>query len=735
MMDQHASERDERESADGAQDANGAPTEHLGHEYVATISPEVESGHAPESSADVRPFANVAVADYVRDAIAALALLVSLALPWNLADRAADRVEVVLAVALSLASLTLPYFARFGVLPATWTVHSTRRARLLAGLPLAVIGLFHLIFDVRSGAGVGTGLGLALAGAALAATPRDSELGPIEEDGAVVRGWRLGLAGVGVLITAGAVTSLALAEFAADATLGDRLLAPVWCALVVGLAWLLVGGTVRHDRPSRLVLVAAGIVLALLFIFTSGDSLTGLESMRPGVTDPSRFGLVLLPLAAAIAGAPAVRRDPAADADMSTEHVAGVWVRVAVRAFDVIVLLAACSALAALVQLIDPGFIGSGAGVTLVVRLVLGVVVAGIAWFARRSLQRDPGTGHVPAVGAACIAGVLGLVVVIATSGASLGVNLGDLLMALGLPVVAASALMVPKAVREHFQTAGIGGETDVDRSQAYVWAPPRAKGDKAPPATLPEQPVRPAPELRRPAEPRRVSSTGAVRTVAGAAAAQRGVVPVQSSVQSPVQSVEPESGEVPLSAMRTVEDLPAAGAPVGSTSETATMPPVRSGATPVASAQPAAPVQSVAPAQPAAHVQRVASGQQTARIRPVTGQQAVQADAGAGAGDEGQEQVTRRVVVGQGQGPVTAAADYGSESGHTAVMPPVGGRWTPAVALDPSTPLADLAKIVQEAPHLRPQVAANPSTYPALLDWLGALGDPQVDAALRSRR
>lgn len=711
MMDQHASERDERTSGDGAQDANGAPTENLDHAYVATISTEIEDGAAPESAAEPAPFANIAAADYVRDAIAAIALLVSLALPWNLADRSADRVEVVLAVALSLASLSLPYLARLSVLPATWTVHSTRRTRLIAGLPLAVIGLLHLVFDLRGGAGVGTGLGLALAGAALAATPRDSEIGPIEQDGAVIRGWRLGLAGVGVLIAVGAVLSTVFAEFAEGATLGERLLSPVWLVLMLGLAWLLVGGTVRHDRPSRLVLVAAGLVLALLFIFTSGDSLTGLESMRPGVTDPSRFGLVLFPLAAAIAGAPAVRRDPEAEEDVSTERAAGVWVRVAIRAFDVIVLLAACSALAALVQLIDPGF-GAGAGVTLVVRLVLGVVVAGIAWFARRSLKRDPGTGHVPAVGAAVIAGVLGLVVVIATSGASLGVNLGDLLMALGLPIVAASALMVPKAVREHFQTVGIGGDVDVDRSQAYVWAPPRPKGDKAVPAELPEQPVRPTPELRRPAEPRRVSSTGAVRTVAGAAAAQRPAVPVQA--------VEPESGEAPLSSMRTVEDLPAAGAPTGSSmGETATMPPVRSGATPVA------------PAQPAAHVQRVASGQQTARIHPVTnGQPAIQTSSGL---DEGQEQVTRPVVVGQGQS--SPAAHYGSESGHTAVMPPVGGRWSAAQALDPATPLADLAKIVQEAPHLRPQVAANPSTYPALLDWLGALGDPQVDAALRSRR
>ena len=125
MMDQHASERDERTSGDVADDANGAPTESLGHEHVATLAPEAGTGTTPGTAADgagdVRPFANIAAADYVRDAIAALALLVSLALPWNLLDRSADRVEVVLAVALSLASLTLPYLARFGVLPVTWT--------------------------------------------------------------------------------------------------------------------------------------------------------------------------------------------------------------------------------------------------------------------------------------------------------------------------------------------------------------------------------------------------------------------------------------------------------------------------------------------------------------------------------------------------------------------------------------------------------------------------------------
>jgi hypothetical protein len=216
------------------------------------------------------------------------------------------------------------------------------------------------------------------------------------------------------------------------------------------------------------------------------------------------------------------------------------------------------------------------------------------------------------------------------------------------------------------------------------------------------------------------------VRTVAGATAAQRGVVPVRGAepVSEPASASAgaPASGEMSLGSMRTVEDMPAAAGPVDAT---ATMPPVRSGATPVA-------------AQPAHQTSHA-----TARIQPVgNGQQAA---TGAADGlDEGVEHPTRRVVTGQAQGQDAATAGYpaaaaghDAESGHTAVLPPVvaGGRWSPAQALDPATPLADLAKIVQEAPHLRPQVAANPSTYPALLDWLGALGDPQVDAALRSRR
>lgn len=64
-----------------------------------------------------------------------------------------------------------------------------------------------------------------------------------------------------------------------------------------------------------------------------------------------------------------------------------------------------------------------------------------------------------------------------------------------------------------------------------------------------------------------------------------------------------------------------------------------------------------------------------------------------------------------------------------TAVLDPQAGA-----AVDPATSGQDLMSIAAGRPDLRPAVAANPSTYPALLDWLQALGDPNVDAALARR-
>ncbi|MDN6794938.1 MAG: hypothetical protein L0L69_07780 [Propionibacterium sp.] len=54
--------------------------------------------------------------------------------------------------------------------------------------------------------------------------------------------------------------------------------------------------------------------------------------------------------------------------------------------------------------------------------------------------------------------------------------------------------------------------------------------------------------------------------------------------------------------------------------------------------------------------------------------------------------------------------------------------------AADPGADPESLRQIAFHYPDLRPVVAANPAAYEGLLDWLAALGDPRVDAALAAR-
>lgn len=54
--------------------------------------------------------------------------------------------------------------------------------------------------------------------------------------------------------------------------------------------------------------------------------------------------------------------------------------------------------------------------------------------------------------------------------------------------------------------------------------------------------------------------------------------------------------------------------------------------------------------------------------------------------------------------------------------------------ASDPGTPLEVLADLAYQHPELRANIAANPSAYPDLLDWLAQLGDPEVNAAIAGR-
>ena len=54
--------------------------------------------------------------------------------------------------------------------------------------------------------------------------------------------------------------------------------------------------------------------------------------------------------------------------------------------------------------------------------------------------------------------------------------------------------------------------------------------------------------------------------------------------------------------------------------------------------------------------------------------------------------------------------------------------------ASSPTTPAAELARIAAARPDLHPALAANPATYPDLIDWLRTSPDPAVQTALTQR-
>ncbi len=656
---------------------------------------------AASPAAPANPFAGIPVSDYVRDGVAALLLFVSLTMPWDLGHPASDKVEVILVSVLSLLSLALPYLARTGVLPTTWTVHTTRRARLLANAPYGLLVGVYLVLDLVNGTagngwgGLGTGLALGLAGAVLAAQPRQAELGPVDQDRAVTQTWVKVLIGLGALAVVGAVVAFVFSLTLGLGVVGifARLVVAV---LAIGLVGLPVWGVLRKQESWRLVLVGLGIALAVLFVLNTGSLLVSYESLRGG-----QFGLLLVPAVAAVAASPAVARSTTSESPVRT------WVAVAVNTLDLVLLVAAVLVVRAILWL------AAGlSGVVVILALVLGLLMVGVTLVARRALARDAVSGRTLALGGAGVVAVLAIVLLIVVAnqaGLGIGVGIDLLLLAFGLPAITAFALMVPAEVRTHFAENRPASLVGADAApSAYVWQPPAPR------------PARPQPAQEPVAGPH---GSGSYATgpdghgpVAGAyeqdpvAPASR---PTSAQPYSPAQQpAQPVSQEPYRSAQPTQQP---------------TQPVAQEPYRPAQTQQPAQPVaqnqQPYSPAQPQSQPVRPVEQYQPTQVLPAQGVQSARPV---------QPAVQERSGYAARPGYAAQAA------GETAVLPayqdpqPVG--FSAAQALDPSTPLEVLAQIVQEAPHLRPQVAANPSTYPALLEWLGNLGDPAVDAALRSR-
>ncbi|MBD8077468.1 hypothetical protein [Cellulosimicrobium arenosum] len=642
----------------GPPDTEGAPTgEPDASNPQSTPTDPDEPTRAPVPS----PFVGMPVSDFVRDGAAVLLLLVSLTHMWSLDGLASSKVDVVLITILSLFSLALPYVARVGVLPATWTVHTTRRARLVANAPYLVLVVVYLLIDVLSGidllgtrGGLGPAVALGLAGAVLAAQPRQCELGPEDQDREVGERWLRSLFVLGGVLAVGVLLTVVLTLVeSSDAGVSVVLAVLLQAALVVALVGLPLLGTIKRAESARLTLASLGLLVAVAFALSFAILM---ESTHAG-----NFGLVLVPAFGAVAASPAVRRA------MAVEPPAVSWTGVAVRSLDLVVVVAGFVALSGVVSLVA-GFHGA----TVILSIILGLVAAGVALVARLALARDAASGRLLAIGLAGAAALLGIVLLVVSGG-----GVVHLLLAFGLPLLVVYALTVPREVRDHFAETRPGDSATAGvPSGAYEWSPPAPR-------------------------PARTPDTGGYGPTSYGPPAQQ-PQPWAGAGQDATQVIGVQTIEPQRSGYAARPGLAHDGGPA-----TAVLPPY-------SGEQPTAPGQSAQEPDPYA---------------PSQGQQAPGQYAQQGNAQQDPAAQQGYPVAGTQQG-------YGQQgNGQQAYAPaqPVG--FTAQQALDPSTPLEVLAQIVQDAPHLRPQVAANPSTYPALLDWLGNLGDPAVDAALRSRR
>ena len=278
---------------------------------VATGEGTSAAGAERSVTRSVRVVDAVPVLDYVRDGLAAFALIISLFMVWHAGgagtgrfagDLAATHLDVLVITLLSLASLSVPYLWRAGVFGPSWGYARTQDLRLLANAPYFLLVVVYLVIEIVAHPGLGPAMAFGLAGAVLAAQPRSSELA----DGDVVRDRRWIVA---VLAIAGLVVVLTLIQIIEAATLFDTASMIMIAVLALGNAALLAVvavGVTRGSDPWRLVGIGIGVVGAVFGLLSLSPQFV-LTKMTTTAVFPS-FSLVFWMAFGAAVAAPSVAR-------------------------------------------------------------------------------------------------------------------------------------------------------------------------------------------------------------------------------------------------------------------------------------------------------------------------------------------------------------------------------------------------------------------------------------------
>lgn len=654
-------------------------------------------------------FASISEADYVRDVLAVILLAISLALPAKYSDAGTPVSDGLYMAVVAIAALALvfPYASRFGLLPNSWTVHRTRAVRLVLALPFVALYLWHAFgayaFTDSAPLGVGSAFAVGGAGVALAAQARHSELGDAASDKGAGKTSRLVATILAVLVAVGYLGTAIYLLTSLNLTVTGSILILI---LVLGggaiVALPALSVVLKQTRAWASLVAGLGIAIVAFVYLSANDTASlvpkfetfaiwGDPALYP-VTLSIGFGLFLIPALGAVVTSPAFLRETKRNtplegrldlAAITLRVIALVGVAIAITHLAWAFLVPSPS-----LRYLRDGFMGDN-----IASGIAGLVVAVVAFLALRSFNKNPGTSRAPIIIALVISVILSLV--INSLSPYSGRSLGQLFLLLALPAIGAYAMIGNHASREFFAQASKSRPEPAEAS--YNW--------KAKPAAAPAKviavPVAPG------ANPE--SSGAQAHGSAGRSNAYSGVsAPTVQSAATGAVSVSPETNVAPQT--------------TGSSVTAPTQPSHDAAGTPATqgvesvSSEPHTDTNGVLPAP--------TSGE-TAIIPAVDDLDIPDEQTVTNARNHAPQSAQTEMIERTLQPTSGALSSVAASASH---------GYSEAEALDPATPAIVLAKIAEVAPELRPALAKNPSTYPALVEWLRQLGDPDVDAALAQR-
>ena len=420
--------------------------------------------HRPPSS-----LSEITTGDYVRDTLAAAALIASLFMVWRNTtvdafsgngggSIAATHIDVILITLVSVISIGIPYLWRAGVFGAGWNYAKTQTARLLANAPYLILTAVYLVIELIDHKGIGPAMAFGLAGALLAAQPRAAEI--TAGDDVRDRRWIGIVIGFAAMVAVLTVVQIAviLMQPGNFAGYGGYLITTIIMAMASSVILATVTVRVANlDNAWRLVGIGIGIFAAVFGLLSLSPQVDLVTTNLNGAI-PS-FSLTFWVAFGAAVAAPSIARLTGGQSSGSASWVAGVK-----AVLNLAIGITAIVAVVSIIELIVAATSSTDSYLVIslvprVVSLFFGVisVVGGIV--ARATLANGTRQGHIVVTAYAALLFVLGIILVILWSTQTLGgIAPLTLVMAFGLPCGLIVLLWVPASMRQRFASIAPAG-------------------------------------------------------------------------------------------------------------------------------------------------------------------------------------------------------------------------------------------------------------------------------------